>query len=286
MRARNIKPGFFKNEDLVEIDPIGRLLFIGLWMMADREGRLEDRPRRIKMEVFPGDNCDVDELLNDLQHWGFIVRYEVDGVRYIQVLNFQKHQNPNPKEVASVIPAPQLSAGNNPDCIQNISGLNPDCIQNISATAESPLLNPESPLLNPESVSSVNGIAVDTVKPSDAVAGATGEAARVLHGHGIGCQPSDPRVRELVRQGVGLDVLDAACREARAKKPGERVPLGYVLKVIESWARDADGMKVRGARQPGKPKSTQEQLAEYHALKAAQERIVDGHVREVVNVAC
>ena len=38
MRARNLKPGFFKNETLAEIEPLGRLLFQGLWCMADREG--------------------------------------------------------------------------------------------------------------------------------------------------------------------------------------------------------------------------------------------------------
>jgi len=44
MRSRNIKPGFFMNELLPEIELLGRLLFIGLWLLADREGRLEDRP--------------------------------------------------------------------------------------------------------------------------------------------------------------------------------------------------------------------------------------------------
>ena len=59
-RARNIKPSFFTNEDLVELPFEDRLLFIGLWTLADREGRLEDRPKRIKMAVFPADNVDVD----------------------------------------------------------------------------------------------------------------------------------------------------------------------------------------------------------------------------------
>ncbi len=53
MRARNIKPGFFKNEHLGTADPIVALLFEGLWLLADRDGRLEDRPLRIKAEIFP-----------------------------------------------------------------------------------------------------------------------------------------------------------------------------------------------------------------------------------------
>lgn len=107
-RARNIKPAFFMNDELAEIDPLGRLLFIGLWTIADREGRLEDRPARIKVETIPYDNCDVDELLNELAKRDFIRRYEVDGVRYIQVTNFSKHQNPHRNERQSEIPAPDL----------------------------------------------------------------------------------------------------------------------------------------------------------------------------------
>ncbi len=52
-RARNIKPGLFKNEILGVAEPIYTLLFEGLWLLADREGRLEDRPLRIKAEIFP-----------------------------------------------------------------------------------------------------------------------------------------------------------------------------------------------------------------------------------------
>ena len=105
-RARNLKPSFFTNDKLAEIDPLGRLLFAGLWTIADREGRLEDRPKRIKAEILPYDDADADKLLSDLQAGGFITRYSVNGGRYIQVLAFAKHQNPHVREGASTIPAP------------------------------------------------------------------------------------------------------------------------------------------------------------------------------------
>ena len=105
-RARNIKPGFFKNEYLVDLPPITRLLFIGLWCLADREGRFEDRPRRIKIELFPADDIDIDAALADLERSEFIIRYEANGIRYAQITNFTKHQVPHHKEVASEIPAP------------------------------------------------------------------------------------------------------------------------------------------------------------------------------------
>ena len=109
-RARNIKPGFFMNDELAQINPLGRLLFIGLWTIADREGRLEDRPVRIKAETLPYDDCDVNQLLDDLAKHGFIIRYKVSGTRYIQITNFTKHQNPHKNEKASEIPAPDLYA--------------------------------------------------------------------------------------------------------------------------------------------------------------------------------
>lgn len=104
MRARNIKPTFFQNELLTEIDFAGRLLFIGLWTLADREGRLEDRPKRIKMQLFAMDPVDVDQHLRELAELGFIERYQRDGCEYIQIVNFKKHQRPHSNELQSVIP--------------------------------------------------------------------------------------------------------------------------------------------------------------------------------------
>lgn len=108
MRSRNVKPGLFKNEDLAEMGSDTMILFEGLWCLADREGRLEDRPKRIKAEVFPYREPDpgVDEALSRLCQGGFINRYEVGGNRYIHVINFLKHQNPHPRESKSIIPAP------------------------------------------------------------------------------------------------------------------------------------------------------------------------------------
>lgn len=105
-RLRTIKPGFFLDDELAACRPLTRILFAGLWTIADREGRLEDRPRRIKVEVLPYDECDVDELLGELSEHGFIVRYEVDGARFIAIPTWQKHQSPHVKEQASTIPAP------------------------------------------------------------------------------------------------------------------------------------------------------------------------------------
>jgi hypothetical protein len=109
-RTRLLKYGLFLDEDLAQVTPEARLLFAGLPTIADREGRIEDRPLKIKALLFPYDSWNLDELLCQLaapRHvsvGSFIYRYEVDGKRYIQIANFSKHQNPHPKEKPSVIP--------------------------------------------------------------------------------------------------------------------------------------------------------------------------------------
>jgi len=105
-RIRSIAPGFFANEDLASLHPMARLLFAGLWTLADREGRLEDRPRRIQAQLFPYESADVDGFLADLARTGQVLRYAVDGSRYLQVVNFEKFQRPHSREEPSVIPAP------------------------------------------------------------------------------------------------------------------------------------------------------------------------------------
>lgn len=108
-RIRTIKPEFFKNEKLAELPATARLLFIGLFCLSDCEGRLEDRPKRIKAEIFPYEtNADVDALLSKLHTAGFIERYEVGDQKLIQVVNFLKHQRITGKEALSKSEFPQM----------------------------------------------------------------------------------------------------------------------------------------------------------------------------------
>jgi hypothetical protein len=108
-RARNLKPGLFRNEILGVADPFLTILFEGLWVIADREGRLEDRPLRIKADVFPyREGLNVDTMLTWLAEQGFIIRYTVGGKAFIQIAEFAKHQNPHKDEKKSEIPAPNL----------------------------------------------------------------------------------------------------------------------------------------------------------------------------------
>jgi len=105
-RIRTIKPEFFTSDTVGELSRDARLLFIGLWCLADKEGRLKDKPKWIKVQIFPYDNLEVDDILRELDEAKFILRYEAEGEKYIQIANFVKHQRPHPKESESLIPSP------------------------------------------------------------------------------------------------------------------------------------------------------------------------------------
>lgn len=111
MRIRTIKPEFFKHDGLSEIEPIARLLFVGLWCMADKEGRLEDRPKRIKAEVLPYDQIEIEDLLTVLAKRGFIVRYDCDGLLLIEIPNFARHQRITGKEAETESKYPSAATG-------------------------------------------------------------------------------------------------------------------------------------------------------------------------------
>lgn len=108
MRARNIKPGLFENELLGSAHPDYTLTFIGLWLIADRDGILEDRPARIKGKLFPYREVDIEASLRWLSQNNFIVRYEHDAVNLIFVCAFDKHQRPHNHEVGSKFKKPNV----------------------------------------------------------------------------------------------------------------------------------------------------------------------------------
>lgn len=147
MRARNIKPGFWKNEELVELPFETRLLFIGLWNLADREGRIENRPKRIKIEIFPADDVDIAQGITRLSEAGLVKVYQARGKNCIEVVNFKKHQNPHHREAPSDLPSSD-----------EVNEIDAQVIENKGAS-ESPRPAPDKPkesradsgFLNPDS---------------------------------------------------------------------------------------------------------------------------------------
>lgn len=109
-RIRTIKPEFFTSEDIVSLTPLSRLFYQSLWCEADREGRLEWKPRTFKLRYFPGDNCDIESMADELIEAGLVVIYRVDGRTYAEIPTFTRHQVINNRESQSKIPPRAIDA--------------------------------------------------------------------------------------------------------------------------------------------------------------------------------
>lgn len=165
-----MKPQVFKNEGLAECSPFARLLFKGLWCMADRKGILKDSAKRIKAEIFPHDQpgrfgfpATVEILLVELAAQNLIKRYEVDGERYTWIPSFEKHARPHPKEPDEGYPPYSVEkhgqaenkTGDDATCLEteanNKAGEKHGEQEIIPAScASSPFPLKESPLMNVE----------------------------------------------------------------------------------------------------------------------------------------
>ncbi|HET6606729.1 MAG TPA: hypothetical protein VFG62_08680 [Rhodopila sp.] len=108
-RIRTIKPEFFTSEDVVALTPLARLFFQACWCEADREGRLEWKPRTMKMRYFPCDDCDITAIAREVLEQGIVKLYEADGQQYAYIPSFLRHQHINPREAASKLPDPDRS---------------------------------------------------------------------------------------------------------------------------------------------------------------------------------
>lgn len=102
-RIRTVKPEFFTSEDVVTLTPLARLLYIGLWCEADREGRLLWKPLSFRLRYLPTDTCDVTAVCQELVDRRLVMLYG-SGLAFIP--SFGKHQHINPRESASVLPSP------------------------------------------------------------------------------------------------------------------------------------------------------------------------------------
>jgi hypothetical protein len=113
MRIRTIKPEFFQSRTVAGLSIEARLLFVGLWLIADDAGRGERDPRSLRAELFRFDDFvsddDVDRWFKELVGAGVVEAYEgrrltgpstervpePTGRRYalFHVRSFEEHQS-------------------------------------------------------------------------------------------------------------------------------------------------------------------------------------------------
>lgn len=115
-RIRTIKPQFFRNEELNDLeDQFGNLkpmlVFAGLWTVCDKNGVFLYKPRSLKLDILPFLNFDIVQTLEILEKKGFINTFTVDNVKYGHVIRFSDHQRINGSEAQeeSKYPNPEMA---------------------------------------------------------------------------------------------------------------------------------------------------------------------------------
>lgn len=234
-------------------------------MLADREGRLKDNPRQIKMEIFPCDDVDVNALLEELMDARHIIRYEVDGMRIIQIRKFKEHQNPHKNESPSTLPEQTLPLHPLREHSSNYASTPADSLIPDSCISDS--LIPDSKA----SCSEPSGQSEPAAEVIRIPTNRTGEEFAVTEAH----------VSEFNQAYPSVDVQQVL-REIRAwnvSNPTRRKTANGMLKHINSWLareqnRGGNGHTPR-ARSPDKPMVsdvTEHNMAALHQLRKMEGR--------------
>lgn len=114
MRIRTLKPEFWLNEDLAQLDDFTRLLAIGLLNYADDDGYFNANPGLIRSALFPlrDESGSVPVAITHLSNAGYVKLYHgSDGRTYGHVVNFEKHQVINKWKSSKIKPLCVEEAG-------------------------------------------------------------------------------------------------------------------------------------------------------------------------------
>lgn len=119
-RIRSIKPDFFRNEELQDLEASNpgekvMLVFAGLWGHCDNQGRFEWKPRTLKLDILPFLDFDLSKTLELLSSAGLIRKYTVGGKVYGFIHTFTKHQRITGKEAHDGSKFPDPPKENKPE---------------------------------------------------------------------------------------------------------------------------------------------------------------------------
>ena len=105
-RIRTIKPEFWGDEKMAALDPLTRLVFLGLISLADDRGRLLDNVKFLDGQLFPVSDESCAGPLDTLAALLRIQRYTSEsGQSLIQIVNWRRHQKVDKPSKYS-LPAP------------------------------------------------------------------------------------------------------------------------------------------------------------------------------------
>lgn len=88
-KIRGIKPETWTDDKFVQLSPLARLLFIGMWNLACDNGHVEDNAVQLKIRLLPMDSCNIKALVDEMVDTGQVERHP----GYIKVIKLAEHQH-------------------------------------------------------------------------------------------------------------------------------------------------------------------------------------------------
>ncbi len=126
-RIRTIKPEYWSDATIAQLDFFTRLLYIAMWNFADDEGRARAIAKELSGFAFPLDDsvdtATVENALNVLHERGRIILYHADGQRYFQIVAWRKHQVINRPSPSHIPPPEDYKESPNEDSLNTHGGL-------------------------------------------------------------------------------------------------------------------------------------------------------------------
>ena len=135
-RKRMIDPGIWSSEDFSKLTSFSKLVFIGLFSLADDEGRGKANPSYLKSMLFPYEegirSADIKKTLQEIASTMSVIFYTHDEKEYYALKSWGKFQTinrPSPSDVPDP-PSDSLSVhgGLTEDSVSAHGGLSEDSV--------------------------------------------------------------------------------------------------------------------------------------------------------------
>lgn len=95
-RKRMIDPNIWQSEDFSKLSTLAKLVFIGLFSLADDKGRGRCNPVYLKSTLFPYEenirSADIDKTLSEISSNMSVIFYSCDGSSYYSLYNWNTWQ--------------------------------------------------------------------------------------------------------------------------------------------------------------------------------------------------
>ncbi|OBH86166.1 hypothetical protein A5680_06135 [Mycobacterium sp. E2989] len=147
---RVVKRDFYESEEIGNLTFWGRELLLAVWSYVDDNGVQKDSPVGIAGACFQFDLArdpvgtvqKIEKGIDELHEKGFVIRYQVDGIRFIEAAAFKFWQDPQkpakPRYPKSSDPEALLTAH-----FRRLSGGSREGSRGISCAETEPEAEPE-----------------------------------------------------------------------------------------------------------------------------------------------